>query len=108
MLAARLVGASRRSIKTWANQIDLTLLRRAYRILDHFIGDQLELPAKTLRKKRVDLVDQTITWCADWIERRGGRAPSPAERRAMRRHLQSLERAPGPGAPGPSLSAAGA
>ena len=30
--------------------IDLTLLRRAYRILDHFIGDQLELPPKTLRK----------------------------------------------------------
>ena len=70
--------------------IDLTLLRRAYRILDHFIGDQLELPAKDATQERVDLVDQTITWCADWIERRGGRAPSPAERRAMRRHLQSL------------------
>ena len=29
--------------------IDLTLLRRAYRILDHFIGDRWS-PQKTLRK----------------------------------------------------------
>ena len=37
-----------------------------------------------------NLIDQTIEWCADWIERRGGRYPSKAERRAMRRHLVSL------------------
>ncbi len=70
--------------------IDLTLVRRAYRILDNFVGDGLDLPRDDQGQACVDLIDQTIEWCADWIERRGGRAPSTAERRAMRRHLLGL------------------
>ena len=70
--------------------IDLTLVRRAYRILDNFVGDGLDLPRDDQGEACVDLIDQTIECCADWIERRGGRYPSKAERRAMRRHLVSL------------------
>lgn len=70
--------------------IDLTLVRRAYRILDNFVGDGLDLPRDDQGEACVDLIDQTIEWCSDWIERRGGRTPSLAERRAMRRRLVSL------------------
>ena len=70
--------------------IDLKLLRRAYRILDNFVGERLELPSNEQGETCVDLIDQTVAWCCDWLRRRGGRSPSPAERRAMRRHLSRL------------------
>ena len=70
--------------------IDLSLLRRAYRILDNFVGDGLDLPRDEQGDACTDLIDQTIAWCSDWLQRRGGRSPSSAERRAMRRHLLNL------------------
>jgi len=70
--------------------IDLRSLRRAYRILDHFVGDGLDMPRDASGQAATELIDATVAWCADWIERRGGRAPSPSERRAMRRHLVGL------------------
>jgi len=70
--------------------IDLSLLRRAYRILDNFVGDGLDLPRDEQGGACTDLIDQTIAWCSDWLQRRGGRSPSAAERRAMRRHLLNL------------------
>ena len=70
--------------------IDLTLVRRAYRILDNFVGDRRDLPRDDEGEACVDTIDQTIEWCADWIERRGGRSPSSAERKAMRKHLVGL------------------
>ena len=70
--------------------IDLKLLRRAYRILDNFVGDGLDLPRDEAGKPCLDLIEQTISWCSDWLYRRGGRAPAPAERRAMRQYLIRL------------------
>jgi hypothetical protein len=67
--------------------IDLSLVRRAYRILDHFVGDGLDMPRDDQGEACEDLIDQTVVWCSDWLERRGGRQPSAGEKRAMRRHL---------------------
>ena len=70
--------------------IDLRLLRRAYRILDNFVGDGLDLPRDEKGAPCLDLIDQTISWCSDWLYRRGGRAPTAGEQRAMRQHLIKL------------------
>ncbi len=70
--------------------IDLRLLRRAYRILDNFVGDGLDLPRDENGEPCLDLIEQTISWCSDWLYRRGGRAPSAGEKRAMRQHLIKL------------------
>jgi hypothetical protein len=70
--------------------INLHLLRRARRIFEHFVGDGIDLPTGHDGQPCTELIDQTVTWCCDWLERRGGRSPSPSERRIMRQYLVDL------------------
>lgn len=79
--------------------VDLQLLRRGRRIIRNYLR-QGQVEAHLDRDGQPDMLamHETIDWCASWLERRTGQAPSPHERKLLLCFLNAELRLPSRGA----------